>query len=112
MFDAKRMIGRHFSDPLLQEDIKHYPFTVKAAAGDKPMIEVQFKGETKDFSPEEISSMILTKMRDIAQTFVGEVGPGFVFGGIAFVVRLGSLLEQHSKGLGVMGRARLGRSRV
>jgi L1 cell adhesion molecule like protein len=72
------MIGRHFSDPLLQEDIKHYPFTVKAAAGDKPMIEVQFKGEAKTFSPEEISSMVLTKMRDIASAFVGEVGSNIV----------------------------------
>eukprot|EP00775_Hariotina_reticulata_P000350 gene350-583_t len=71
VFDAKRMIGRHFSDPVLQEDIKHFPFTVKAAPGDKPMIEVQFKSETKQFSPEEISSMVLTKMRDTAQAFVG-----------------------------------------
>jgi hypothetical protein len=71
------MIGRHFSDPLLQEDIKHYPFTVKAAAGDKPMIEVQSKGEAKTFSPEEISSMVLTKMRDIATAFVGQVGSIF-----------------------------------
>lgn len=59
------------SDPVLQEDIKHFPFTVKAAPGDKPMIEVQFKSETKQFSPEEISSMVLTKMRDTAQAFVG-----------------------------------------
>eukprot|EP00775_Hariotina_reticulata_P011672 gene11672-11815_t len=71
VFDAKRMIGRHFSDPLLQEDIKHFPFTVKAGPGDKPMIEVQYKGETKQFSPEEISSMVLTKMKDIAQAYVG-----------------------------------------
>jgi L1 cell adhesion molecule like protein len=56
---------------VLQEDIKHFPFTVKAASGDKPMIEVQFKAETKQFSPEEISSMVLTKMRDTAQAFVG-----------------------------------------
>jgi L1 cell adhesion molecule like protein len=67
------MIGRHFSDPLLQEDMKHWPFTVKAAAGDKPMIEVQYKGEAKTFSPEEISSMVLVKMRDTASAFLGKV---------------------------------------
>jgi L1 cell adhesion molecule like protein len=39
VFDAKRMIGRHYSDPLLQEDAKHWPFTIKQAAGDKPAIE-------------------------------------------------------------------------
>jgi len=75
VFDAKRLIGRHFSDPLVQEDMKHWPFTVKSAPGDKPMIEVQFKGETKEFSPEEISSMVLVKMRDTASAFVGKVGP-------------------------------------
>jgi hypothetical protein len=67
------MIGRHFSDPLLQEDMKHWPFTVKAAAGDKPMIEVQYKGEAKTFSPEEISSMVLVKMRDTASAYIGKV---------------------------------------
>jgi L1 cell adhesion molecule like protein len=71
VFDAKRMIGRHFSDHLLQEDMKHWPFTVKAAPGDKPMIEVQYKNESKTFSPEEVSSMVLTKMKDTAQAFVG-----------------------------------------
>lgn len=73
VFDAKRLIGRHFSDPLVQEDMKHWPFTVKAAAGDKPMIEVQYKGEDKTFSPEEISSMVLVKMRDIASAYIGKV---------------------------------------
>jgi L1 cell adhesion molecule like protein len=73
VFDAKRLIGRHFSDPLVQDDMKHWPFKVKAAAGDKPMIEVQYKGEAKAFSPEEISSMVLVKMRDIASAYVGKV---------------------------------------
>lgn len=73
MFDAKRLIGRHFSDPLVQEDIKHYPFTVKAGAGDKPVIEVEYKGEAKTFSPEEVSSMVLTKMKDIASQYLGKV---------------------------------------
>ncbi|WIA16291.1 hypothetical protein OEZ85_012994 [Tetradesmus obliquus] len=72
VFDAKRMIGRHYSDPLLQEDAKHWPFTIKQAAGDKPSIEVQFKNETKTFSPEEISAMVLTKMKDTAEAFLGQ----------------------------------------
>jgi L1 cell adhesion molecule like protein len=67
------MIGRHFSDPLLQEDMKHCPFTVKAAAGDKPVIEVQYKGEDKTFSPEEVSSMVLVKMKEIASAYLGKV---------------------------------------
>lgn len=73
MFDAKRLIGRHFSDPLVQEDMKHWPFTVKAAAGDKPLMEVQYKGEDKTFSPEEISSMVLVKMKEIASAYLGKV---------------------------------------
>ncbi|KAF6255521.1 heat shock cognate 70 kDa protein 2 [Scenedesmus sp. NREL 46B-D3] len=72
VFDAKRMIGRHYSDPLLQEDAKHWPFTVKQAAGDKPAIEVQFKNEAKTFSPEEVSAMVLTKMKDTAEAFLGK----------------------------------------
>jgi molecular chaperone DnaK (HSP70) len=50
--------------------MKHWPFKVVKAAGDKPMLEVQYKGETKRFAPEEVSSMVLTKMRDIAQSYL------------------------------------------
>ena len=66
VFDAKRLIGRRFSDPTVQADMKHWPFRVVAAPGDKPMIVVGYKGEEKQFAPEEISSMVLTKMREIA----------------------------------------------
>jgi heat shock 70kDa protein 1/2/6/8 len=70
IFDAKRLIGRDFNDPVIQADIKHWPFTVINAKG-KPKLQVEYKAETKDFTPEEISSMILTKMKTIAESFLG-----------------------------------------
>eukprot|EP00195_Chlamydomonas_chlamydogama_P016116 CAMPEP_0202893982 /NCGR_PEP_ID=MMETSP1392-20130828/3456_1 /ASSEMBLY_ACC=CAM_ASM_000868 /TAXON_ID=225041 /ORGANISM="Chlamydomonas chlamydogama, Strain SAG 11-48b" /LENGTH=261 /DNA_ID=CAMNT_0049578505 /DNA_START=61 /DNA_END=842 /DNA_ORIENTATION=+ len=71
VFDAKRLIGRKFSDPIVQSDIAHWPFTVKADASDKPVIEVGYKGESKVFAPEEISSMVLLKMKETAQAYIG-----------------------------------------
>ncbi|KAK9467209.1 heat shock protein 70 family [Lipomyces arxii] len=70
VFDAKRLIGRKFSDAEVQGDMKHFPFKVVDKGG-KPMIEVEFKGETKTFSPEEISSMVLNKMKETAEGFLG-----------------------------------------
>ena len=55
VFDAKRLIGRNFSDPAAQADMKHWPFKCISGAGGKPMIEVEYKGETKQFAPEELS---------------------------------------------------------
>merc|ERR1711906_46280 len=72
VFDAKRLIGRKFNDPVVQSDMKHWPFKIVPKDGDKPHIQVQFKGETKSFSPEEISSMILTKMKETSEAFLGE----------------------------------------
>ncbi|KAM4104495.1 hypothetical protein ACJW30_06G162000 [Castanea mollissima] len=71
VFDAKRLIGRRFSDPLVQEDMKLWPFKVVGGLGDKPMIVVNYKGEEKHFSAEEISSMVLRMMRKIAETYLG-----------------------------------------
>lgn len=71
VFDAKRLIGRRFSDPSVQSDMKLWPFKVIPGPGDKPMIVVHFKGEEKQFSAEEISSMVLTKMKEVAETFLG-----------------------------------------
>eukprot|EP01125_Pyxidicula_operculata_P008453 TRINITY_DN2834_c0_g2_i1.p1 TRINITY_DN2834_c0_g2~~TRINITY_DN2834_c0_g2_i1.p1 ORF type:complete len:500 (-),score=126.45 TRINITY_DN2834_c0_g2_i1:600-2099(-) len=71
VFDAKRLIGRRFSDPIVQEDMKHWPFKVVAKEGDKPYIKVEYKGEAKTFAPEEISAMVLTKMKQIAEAFLG-----------------------------------------
>nr|UTH79105.1 heat shock protein 70-2 [Protohermes costalis] len=70
VFDAKRLIGRKFDDPKIQDDIKHWPFTV-INDSTKPKIKIEYKGETKSFAPEEISSMVLTKMRETAETYLG-----------------------------------------
>ena len=70
VFDAKRLIGRRFEDAEVQADMKHWPFKVVEKAT-KPVIEVDFKGETKQFTPEEISSMVLTKMRETAEAYLG-----------------------------------------
>ncbi|KAM4085044.1 hypothetical protein ACJW30_08G178900 [Castanea mollissima] len=71
VFDAKRLIGRRFSDTLVQSDIKLWPFKVIESSGDKPMIVVNYKGEEKHFGAEEISSMVLKKMRETAEAYLG-----------------------------------------
>lgn len=70
VFDAKRLIGRKYDDPKIQDDMKHWPFTVISDGG-KPKIQIEFKGEIKKFAPEEISSMVLSKMREISEVFLG-----------------------------------------
>ncbi|KAJ3143165.1 70-kilodalton heat shock protein [Physocladia obscura] len=70
VFDAKRLIGRRFNDQEVQSDMKHWSFTV-VDKGTKPFIQVEFKGETKTFSPEEISSMVLLKMKETAEAYLG-----------------------------------------
>eukprot|EP00614_Pseudopedinella_elastica_P039938 CAMPEP_0181268836 /NCGR_PEP_ID=MMETSP1097-20121128/5780_1 /TAXON_ID=35684 /ORGANISM="Pseudopedinella elastica, Strain CCMP716" /LENGTH=643 /DNA_ID=CAMNT_0023368625 /DNA_START=49 /DNA_END=1980 /DNA_ORIENTATION=+ len=72
VFDAKRLIGRKFADEAVKADMKHWPFTVIPGPGDKPQIEVIFKGEKKVFAPEEISSMVLLKMKEIAEAYIGK----------------------------------------
>ncbi|XBH74042.1 hypothetical protein VPH35_086496 [Triticum aestivum] len=71
VFDAKRLIGRRFADAPVQSDIKMWPYKVIPGPADKPMIVVQYKGEDKQFSAEEISSMVLIKMREIAEAYLG-----------------------------------------
>nr|XP_034179385.1 heat shock 70 kDa protein cognate 4-like isoform X1 [Osmia lignaria] len=71
IFDAKRLIGRRFDDPAVQSDMKHWPFTVMNEGG-RPKIKVSYKGEEKSFFPEEVSSMVLTKMKEIAEAFLGK----------------------------------------
>eukprot|EP00406_Dinophysis_acuminata_P051396 CAMPEP_0179301434 /NCGR_PEP_ID=MMETSP0797-20121207/47550_1 /TAXON_ID=47934 /ORGANISM="Dinophysis acuminata, Strain DAEP01" /LENGTH=667 /DNA_ID=CAMNT_0021010939 /DNA_START=34 /DNA_END=2037 /DNA_ORIENTATION=- len=74
VFDAKRLIGRKFQDPIVQADVKLWPFKVVSDGGkdDKPVIEIVFQGVVKQFHPEEISSMVLTKMKVTAEQFLGD----------------------------------------
>jgi len=72
VFDAKRLIGRKFTDAAVQSDMKHWPFSVVAGPGGTPIIKVEYKGEEKTFKAEEISSMVLTKMKDIAEAYLGK----------------------------------------
>tara|TARA_B100000524_G_scaffold315259_1_gene193359 strand:- start:52 stop:1989 length:1938 start_codon:yes stop_codon:yes gene_type:complete len=71
VFDAKRLIGRNFNDELVQSDIKHFPYKVIPNKDGKPAIMVNYKGEDKVFQPEEISSMVLIKMKEIAEAYIG-----------------------------------------
>jgi len=71
VFDAKRLIGRRYDDQSLQSDMKLFPFQV-VSKENKPYIKVSFKGEDKTFSPEEISSMILVKMKETAEGYLGK----------------------------------------
>lgn len=71
VFDAKRLIGRKFDDSTVQADIKHWPFKVVSDNG-KPKIEVSYLDNVKQFTPEEISAMVLTKMKEIAEAYLGE----------------------------------------
>jgi len=70
VFDAKRLIGRKFDDSTVQADMKHWPFTV-VDEGSRPKLEVEYKNETKRFTPEECSSMILVKMKETAEAYLG-----------------------------------------
>ncbi|KAK3337182.1 hsp70-like protein [Cercophora scortea] len=79
IFDIKRLIGRSFSDKAVQADIKHLPFTVKAGPQDKPVVEIDIGGggaggdeNIKRFTPEEVSAMILGKMKDVAEGYLGQ----------------------------------------
>ena len=72
IFDAKRMIGREFKDPLLQADLKHFPYDVVDDGKGRPQIIVETKDGQKKFSPEEVSAMILQKMKGIAESYLGK----------------------------------------
>ena len=70
-YDAKRLIGRKYDDPVAQDDMKLWPFDV-VSDNNKPKIKVNYKGEDATFYPEEISAMVLTKMKETAEAYLGE----------------------------------------
>jgi len=72
VFDAKRLIGRGFKDVAVQNDMKHFPFNVVDAGNGEPLIEVTFRGEVKRFTPQEISSCVLSYMKSTAEAYLGE----------------------------------------
>ena len=72
IYDAKRLIGRRFSDKSVQEDLKLWPFQVVEAEGDKPLVQVKAGTEKKSLKPQEVSAMVLGKMRDTAEAYLGE----------------------------------------
>jgi len=71
VFDAKRLIGRRFDDPVVKDDMKHWPFSVKETSGNKPIIEVDYKNERKQYRPEEISAMLIQNMKQTAEAYLG-----------------------------------------
>ncbi|KAL1827817.1 hypothetical protein ACET3Z_006229 [Daucus carota] len=72
IFDAKRLIGRRFADSTVQSDINLWPFKVICDPANKPKIVVNYRGEDKQFSPEELSSMVLIKMKEIGEEYLGQ----------------------------------------
>lgn len=72
VFDAKRLIGRRFTDVSVQSDMKYWPFKVVSDDDGKPKVQVDYKGETKTLAPEEVSSMVLVKMKETAEAYLGQ----------------------------------------
>ena len=71
IFEIKRIIGQRYTTPGVLKDIKHFPFTVNQGEGDKPLVEVQYNGDTAVFTPEQLSAMVLTKMKETAEAHLG-----------------------------------------
>lgn len=72
VYDAKRLIGRTFDEPVVKEDLKHFSFQVKSDSTNRPKIHVDYLNEKKEFYPEEISAMVLSKMKEYAEAYLGE----------------------------------------
>merc|ERR1719309_160801 len=72
VFDAKRLIGRKFNDPVVQKDMEHWPFKVIEGKQGRPVISVTYKGEERQFFAEEISAMVLQKMKATAESTLGK----------------------------------------
>ncbi len=72
IYESKRLIGRKFTDESVQKDIKNFSYNVTSDSNNNPVINTEYKGEMKTFSPTEIAAMILSKMKDIAESYLGE----------------------------------------
>ena len=72
IYDAKRLIGRKFSDEGVQKDLKYMSYKIKPDKDDKPVICAKYKGEEKTYHPEEISSMVLSHMKEVAEAYLGQ----------------------------------------
>jgi len=72
VYDVKRLIGKNYDDPIVQSDMCHYSFNIVKDTYNKPQIDVNYLGESKQFYPEEISAMVLCKMKEIAESYIGE----------------------------------------
>ena len=105
IFDTKRLIGRQFNDAEVQADRKHWPFKVVDRES-KPVLEVEWKEETKHFSPEKISSMVLNKLRETAETYLGETVKNAVISVPAYFCNAQRRATKHAgqlAGLNVLG---------
>ena len=78
VFDAKRLIGRKFTDDTVQSDMKNLPFKIINDGNNGCKIQVSYKDETQSFFPEEISAMVLTKMKEISESYLGKIGRAHV----------------------------------
>ncbi|KAI6786092.1 Heat shock protein, partial [Hortaea werneckii] len=72
VFDVKRLIGRRYDDPTVKKDIESWPFKVVDEGSGQPKVQVEYLGETKTFSPQEISAMVLGKMKEVAEVKLGK----------------------------------------
>ena len=72
VYDAKRLIGRKFSDKTVSDDNKLWSFKVSGDQNDKPIIEVKYKGEDKKFHPEEISAMVIQRLKETTEAYIGQ----------------------------------------
>ena len=94
LYDAKRLIGRKFNDIVIQEDMKTWPFKI-IEKDEKPLFEVSYMDETKTFHPEEISSMILIRMKEIAESYLGEeVKDAVVSGAVKVLLITGGFIKK------------------
>ena len=71
VYETKRLIGRKFSDPVVQDDLKLWSFSVEGDKNDKPLIQVKYKNENKSFHPEEISAMVIQRLKETTESFLG-----------------------------------------